>query len=165
MDLKQNSLNWAEAAEKKKETLCLLTFSFFLFFFLAQRCWDVLQEKIKNILGIIIDNIECKISQYADDSTVIVDGSNRSLLQTLETLDLFEGLYGLKVNEEKTNVVYIGSLANQMPNQNITQKKLKRVKDGRFKAFGVIFSVHLEKKRRWITIWSWRILRRDQISL
>ena len=67
---------------------------------------------------------------------------------TLETLDLFEGLYGLKVNEEKTNMVYIGSLANQMPNQNITQKKLKRVKDGRFKAFGVIFSVHLEKKRR-----------------
>ena len=79
-------------------------------------------RKNQGISGIVIDNIECKISQYADDSTVILDGSNRSLLQTLETLDLFERMSGLKVNEEKTNVVYIGSLANQMPNPNITQR-------------------------------------------
>ena len=47
--------------------------------------------------GIVIDNIQCKTSQYADDSTVILDRSNRSLLQTLETLDLFERLSGLRV--------------------------------------------------------------------
>ena len=39
--------------------------------------------------------------------------------------------------------MYIGSLANQMPNPNITQKKLKWVKDGKFKALGVNFSTHL----------------------
>ena len=60
-----------------------------------------------------------------------------------ETLDLFERMSGLKVNEEKTNVVYTGSLANQMPNPNITQKRLKWVKDGKFKALGVNFSMQL----------------------
>ena len=50
---------------------------------------------------------------------------------------------GLKVNEEKTNIVYIGSLANQMPNSHITQKKLKWVEDGKFSVLGVDFSMQL----------------------
>ena len=112
-------------------------------FLICAEMLGCLIRKNQMISGIVIDNIECKISQYADDSTVILDGSNRSLLQTLETLDLFERMSGLKVNEEKTNVVYIGSLANQMPNPNITQKKLKWVKDGKFKALGVNFSTQL----------------------
>ena len=105
-------------------------------FLICAEMLGYLIRKNQSISGIVIDNIECTMSQYADDSTVILDGSNRSLLQTLETLDLFERLSGLKVNEEKTNVVYFGSLANQMPNPNITQKKLKWVKDGKFKALG-----------------------------
>ena len=32
-----------------------------------------------------------------------------------------------------------------MPNPNITHKKLKWVKDGKFKALGVNFSIHLEE--------------------
>ena len=108
-------------------------------FLICAEMLGCLIRKNESISGIVIDNIECKISQYADDSTVILDGSNRSLLQTLKTLDLFERLSGLQVNEEKTNVVYIGSLANRMPNPNITQKKLKWVKDGKFKALGVNF--------------------------
>ena len=103
-------------------------------------------RKNQSLSGIDINNIECKISQSADDSTVILDGSNRSLLPTLETLDLFERLSGLKVNEEKTNVAYIGSLANQMPNQNITQKKLKWIEDGKFKDLGVIFFKTFKRK-------------------
>ena len=42
------------------------------------------------------------------------------------------------------NVIYIGSPDNQMPNQNISQKKLKWVKDGKFKALRVNFSIHLK---------------------
>ena len=105
-------------------------------FLICSEMLGYLIRKNQGISGIAIDNIECKIFQYADDSTVLLDGSNRSLLQTLVTLDLFERMSGLKVNEEKTNVVYIGSLANQMPNPNITQKKLKWVEDGMFKALG-----------------------------
>ena len=112
-------------------------------FLICAEMLGCLIRKNQRISGIVIDNIECNISQYADDSTVILDGSNRSLLQTLETLDLFERMSGLKLNEEKTNVVYIGSLANQMPNPNITQRKLKWVKDGKFKALGVNFSTQL----------------------
>ena len=122
-------------------------FSPYIFLICAEMlgCLITCIRKNQSLSGNVINNIECKISQYADDSTVILDGSNRSLLQTLETLDLFERLSGLKINEEKTNVVYIGSLANRMPNPNITQKKLKWAKDGKFKALGVNFSIRLEE--------------------
>ena len=97
----------------------------YIFLICAEMLGCFIRKKNQSISGIFIDNIECKISQYADDSTVILDGSNRSLWQTLETLDLFECLSLLKVNEEKTNMVYSGSLVNQMPNSNITQKKFE----------------------------------------
>ena len=100
-------------------------------------------RKNKNISGITIENIECKITQYADDSTVILDGSNESLLHTLRTLDLFERLSGLKINEDKTNVVYIGSLRNKNPDPDITNKRLNWVKEGKFSALGVQFSTNL----------------------
>ena len=100
-------------------------------------------RKNKDIVGITVDNIECKITQYADDSTVILDGSNNSLQRVLETLDMFERFSGLKVNEEKTNVVYIGSLRDRNTNPDITKKHLNWVKDGKFSALGVQFSTNL----------------------
>lgn len=102
-------------------------------------------RKNKRISRIDIDNIECETTQYADDLTVILDGSNTSLLQTLNTLDHFERISGLKVNEDTTNVVYIGSLANQKQNPKITLKQLNWVPGGKFKALGVQFSTNVDE--------------------
>ena len=57
-------------------------------FLICSEMLGYLIRKNQGISGIVIDNIEFKIFQYADDSTVLLDGSNRSLLQTLVTLDL-----------------------------------------------------------------------------
>ena len=112
-------------------------------FLICAEALGYLIRKNKNIKGIAVDNIECKISQYADDSTIILDGSNESLLQTLNILELFKQLSGLKINEDKTNVIYIGSLRYMRPNRNITSKKLHWVEDGKFSALGVHFSINL----------------------
>ena len=40
-------------------------------------------RKDENIRGINIANVECKFSQYADDTTMILDGSELSPSRTL----------------------------------------------------------------------------------
>ena len=61
------------------------------------------------IKGISVGNVECKISQFADDTTVILDGSQVSLERSFALLDSFGQLPGLRVNCEKTEVLWIGS--------------------------------------------------------
>ncbi len=114
-------------------------------FLLCAEVLGCLIRKNKGISGIVVGNIECKITQYADDSTIILDGSDESLRQTLKVIDLFKRLSGLKINEEKTNVVYIGSLRNRKPNPGIINKHLNWVKDGKFSALGIQFSTELSE--------------------
>ena len=66
-------------------------------------------RKDENIRGINIANVECKFSQYADDTTMILDGSELSLSRTLLLLDNFAISSGLKINYEKTELLWIGS--------------------------------------------------------
>ena len=55
-------------------------------------CAEILAILIRNsdnIQGLKIDGEEFLISQYADDTTFILDGSPKSLENTLKTLDLY----------------------------------------------------------------------------
>ena len=55
-------------------------------------CAEFLATKIKKndkIKGITVNNIEIKISQYADDTSVNLDGTETSLNQTLQEPQLF----------------------------------------------------------------------------
>ena len=57
--------------------------------------------KNKNIKGITINEQEIKISQYADDTTLILDGSPISFTTSLKILDLFSEISGLRLNNKK----------------------------------------------------------------
>ena len=47
--------------------------------------------------------------QYADDTFFLLDGTQTSLSQCLDTLELFGECSGLKVNVEKTKAAWLGS--------------------------------------------------------
>ena len=76
-------------------------------------CVEILATVIRaetNIKGIRVGNEECKISQYADDSTLISDGSRQLLQSIFSVLDIFASVSSLKVNYEKTEAMWIGAL-------------------------------------------------------
>jgi hypothetical protein len=67
-----------------------------------------IREKPK-IKGIKVLHSEHEISQFADDTSVILDGSEESLNETLLELEWFKKISGLKINFSKTQVIWIGS--------------------------------------------------------
>ena len=54
-----------------------------------------------NVKGLSVNNEEIKISQYAD-------GSRESLLASLKMLDDFSKVSGLRLNDKKTEALWIG---------------------------------------------------------
>ena len=68
----------------------------YLFILCAQICEMILTNK--SINGIKIRSEEFKISQFADDTTIFMDGSESSLQHTLNILEIFGSLSGLKMN-------------------------------------------------------------------
>ena len=67
-------------------------------------CAEILGKTIRNnndIRGIIIDNKEYKISQYADHTQLFLNGSENSLREALDVLQKFYEMSGLKINVEK----------------------------------------------------------------
>ena len=45
--------------------------------------------------------MEYILSQFADDTTIILDGSQQSLEIAISILNLFAGMSGLKVNQKQ----------------------------------------------------------------
>ena len=66
----------------------------------------------KDIKGILISNTEHKISQYADDAELFLDGSRKSFETCINTLYAFGDKSGLKINCGKTCVIWLGSTKN-----------------------------------------------------
>ena len=48
------------------------------------------------------------MSQFADDTTLLLDGTQNSLQAALNTIEIFGTYSGLKLNKEKTKVIWIG---------------------------------------------------------
>ena len=75
-------------------------------------CAEVLGNSVRNdtrIQGIKVLDTECKISQYADDTTFILDGSQPSFSRSLYLLYTFALISGHRVNYEKTEAPWMGS--------------------------------------------------------
>ena len=109
-------------------------------------CVEILAETIrknKNIKGItIIDGQEIKISQYADDTTLILDGSRVSFTTALQILSLFSEISGLHLNSRKTEALWIGANIGKEENLH-PEKGFKWVKD-KVRALGIWLSTKPE---------------------
>ena len=74
-------------------------------------CAEILSIRIrqnKHIKGILIGKNEIKISQFADDTSLFLDGSEQSLGASVNELNTFASISGLRMNFSKTNVIWIG---------------------------------------------------------
>ena len=91
-----------------------------------------------NIKGIIVKNTEIKICQYADDTTLTLDGSEKSFQEALSMLETFGNVSGLRLNYKKTEAFWIGSMSNSkvvlFPEKNLKWPEQK------VKTLGVWFS-------------------------
>ena len=75
----------------------------------------------KNCEGIYLpNNQEVKISQFADDTTIITNNSD-SLKSHLQTIEWFGTVSGLKLNKKKTKAMWLGTMKHS--NSNILEFK------------------------------------------
>jgi len=77
-----------------------------------------------NITGIKCNNNEFLLTQYADDTSVLLDGSEKSLRSTFYVLKVYADVSGLCLNVDKTKAIWIGSLKGSnallCPDLNLT---------------------------------------------
>ena len=74
------------------------------------------------ILGILIEDAEFKLTQFADDTTLMLDGRQHSLQAALNTLEIFGSISGLKMNRDKTKIIWIGRKKFSKEKLNVTEK-------------------------------------------
>ena len=104
-------------------------------------CAEVLSHVIRKdnlIKGILIQNKEYKLSHYADDTQIFLDGSELSLRKTLAKLKSFHSFSGLQINVEKTRAIWIGSMNKS--NRKMCEDNKLDWNQGPFKILGVTFT-------------------------
>jgi hypothetical protein len=94
----------------------------------------------KDITGVQIENSEFLLSQYADDSSLILDDNPHSLEKSLLVLSLFSECSGLKVNLDKTEAIWIGS-KHGSGEDYFLQNNITWNHTGRFKFHGIKFNL------------------------
>ncbi len=78
-------------------------------FILCAEILALLLRKNKNIKGVKMGNIIHLLEQFADDTSLTLDGSEKCLYAVLNTLQFFARFSGLKINADKTRLIWIGS--------------------------------------------------------
>jgi hypothetical protein len=85
-----------------------------------------------------VTRIEHRLSQFADDTSLILDGSEKSLNEALLELDWYAKLIGLIINFTKTQVVWIGS--TKYSNDTLGQNRNLCWGKTSFKLLGINFA-------------------------
>ena len=90
----------------------------------------------------MVKDTEIKLSQYADDTTLILDGSAKSLSEALRVLENFENVSGLRLNtySKKTEALWIGSSADK--SEKLHSEKDFNWQNTKVKVLGVWLSTH-----------------------
>ena len=96
----------------------------------------------KNVKGIKLGNITLKIGQYADDTFVILDGSESSLQRFIDIFDSFKRCSGLQMNVEKTQAIWLG-IKDTNPPKLCPDINLKWSQN--FSLLGIIFTDNLQE--------------------
>ena len=105
---------------------------------------ELLSLQIKSnpkIKGALVNDTESLISQYADDTFLVLDGCETSLRETLICFENFYKASGLKINTSKTRVVWVGN--KRYSNQILSPDFKLNWSVINFKLLGIDFSLDL----------------------
>ena len=101
-------------------------------------------KKNKQIKGIKLDDTtEALLSQFADDTSLFLDGTEECFESCVRCVEEFTAMSGLRMNFEKTQIVWIGSKKNS--NVRYMRDKNFIWNPGIFKVLGINFSVNIEE--------------------
>lgn len=81
-------------------------------FILCVEIMAIMIRENDQIKGISINGITSKITQFADDSEIMLEGDRVSFEETFRTVERFGSSSGLKLNVDKTNAIWLGSMRN-----------------------------------------------------
>ena len=99
-------------------------------------------RKNADIKGLMVKDTEIKLSQFSDDTTLILDGSEKSLSEALRVLESFEKVSGLRLKSKKTEALWIGSCAGK--SEKLHSEKDFNWQNTKVKVLGVWLSTHQE---------------------
>ena len=114
-----------------------------ILFIIAGQMLTLLLKHNEDIKGITIGNINIKLTQFADDTTLILNGTTQSLQAAFNTLEIYGSMSGLEVNKDKTQIVWIGKKKRCKERVKISDFSLNTTSD--FKLLGIIFNTQLEQ--------------------
>ena len=114
-------------------------------FIIALEIMSAAMKNDPNINGIKIDQSEYLLSQYADDSSLLLDDDENSLKQSLYILEKFSECSGLRANLDKTEAIWVGSRAHSKE-KLLPNVKLNWNQTGKFKLLGIKFDIFQEDK-------------------
>ena len=80
----------------------------YIFVLCAEIPSHVLRES-REVEGLIVYNKEFKVSQYADDTTLLLKPDYNTVVEVLRILKWFKNISGLDINKDKTNIVKLGA--------------------------------------------------------
>ena len=86
-----------------------------------------------SIRGIYVGVQALKMTQFIDGSALLLNGSQCSLQTTLNIMELFGSLSGLKMNTKKPKIIWIGNKKHCKEKLNISAKNyIGEIQNSRF---------------------------------
>ena len=89
-------------------------------------------------------NAESKLSQYADDTQIIIDGSENSIKTSINILNEFSKKSGLKVNLNKSELIPLGHSKVEIYTHNFSPGI--KITTDKFKLLGIIIPTNGKQK-------------------
>ena len=85
---------------------------------------------------------EVKISQFADDTSLFLDGTKKSFVSCVNIIDKFSQYSGLHMNADKTKVIWFGT--HRPPEVKYLKNRNFEWNPEYFTLLGVRFSIHID---------------------
>ena len=115
--------------------------SAYLFITCVQIMYIMIIKNI-NIKGIFIKNHEYHLTQFADDTTLLLDGMEGALQAALNTIEVFGSFSGLRMNMDKTRIIWKGRKKYSKDKLNINHDVVWG--ETTFDLLGIKFNVNLK---------------------